>query len=178
MSAIDVTAKPVFSSADANWLAQLRKAQAHIQHALEFTLVFPGSTGSTNEVVQHVEAVCAVTPRIRFCLRSAMIVPEAATGWFHVFLVPDEGFGAIIRLHDRLHVGPLASCLDPLVPYIPHLTVASVEDFELARRIKASLNANNLAITGHIDALEVQERGADIPHCIARIALAHHRLFG
>jgi len=177
-SAIQVIAKPVFAKADADWLAQLREAQAHIQHALEFTLVFPGASGSTQDVVRHVEAVCAATPRIRFCLRSAMIVPEAETGWFHVFLVPDEGFGAIIRLHDRLHVGPLASCLNRAVPYIPHLTVASNDDFDLARRISGSLNANDLALIGHIDALEVQERSAVVPRGIARIPLAHRGLFG
>jgi len=178
MSAIDIVAKPVFAHAHADWLAQLRAAQAHIHDVVEFTLVFPGATGSTQEVVRHVEAVCAATSRIRFCLRSAMIVPEGRTGQFHVFLVPDEGFGAIIRLHDRLHVGPLAACLDREMPYIPHITVASLGDFDVARRIKASLNAHDLALSGHIDALEVQERGAAEPHCIARIALAHHGLFG
>ncbi len=36
---------------------------------------------------------------------------------------------AVIRLHDRLHVGPLASFLRPEQPYIPHLTVVTVRDF-------------------------------------------------
>jgi hypothetical protein len=50
-----------------------------------------------------------------------MIVPDLS--WFHVFLVPDEGFGAIVRPP----VGSLAGGLHPEMPYIPHLTVASVK---------------------------------------------------
>jgi hypothetical protein len=177
MSALEVIAKPVFGKTDADWLTHVREAQAHSAGPPEFTLVFPGAAFAAHEVVQHIEAVCAVTPRIHFCLRSAMIVPDLGLSWFHVFLVPDEGFGAIIRLHDRLHVGPLADSLHPETAYIPHLTVASVKELDVARRMKASLNANDLAITGHIDVVEVHQRDAVTPHCVARISFAHHGLF-
>lgn len=177
MSTFEVAAKPVFAKADTDWLIHVRETQTHGLGPPEFTLVFPGAAFAAHEVVQHVEAVCAVTPRIRFCLRSAMIVPDLSMSLFHVFLVPDEGFGAIIRLHDRLHVGPLADCLHPEMPYIPHLTVASVKELDLARRMKASLNANDLAIAGHIDGVEVHQRDSVTPHCVARISLAHHGLF-
>jgi hypothetical protein len=172
MSAIEVVAKPEFGKAELEWLLNLRQTRAHSSGPPAFTLVFPGADSTMKEVVQHVEATCAFTSRIRFCLRSAIIVPDFNMSWFHVFLVPDEGFGAIIRLHDRLHVGPLASCLRPEVPYIPHLTVASAKELDVARRTKASLNARDLAITGRIDKLEVHENRADGPRCIARIELA------
>jgi hypothetical protein len=102
---------------------------------------------------------------------------DLGTNWFHVFLVPDEGFGAVVRLHDRLHVGPLAGCLRPEVPYIPHLTVASVNALDSARSIKAQLNALDLAISGRIDEVEVHQRDTASPHCIAKLALAHHGFF-
>ncbi|HVH81348.1 MAG TPA: 2'-5' RNA ligase family protein [Stellaceae bacterium] len=176
MSAVEVVARPEFGKADLEWLTQLRQNKARSTGAPAFTLVFPGATAPV-DVVKHVGATCAATPRIRFCLRSAIVVPEHKSGWFHVFLVPDEGFSAINRLHDRLHVGPLACCLSLDFPYIPHLTVASTPEFDKARTIMASLNAKGLAIGGRIDALEVQERGADAPRCIAKIPLAHHGFF-
>ena len=98
-------------------------------------------------------------------------------GLFHVFLVPDEGFGAIIRFHDRLHVGPLAECLRPDVPYIPHLTVATTDELNIARRIKASINANDFDIVRHIDEIEIHQRDSTVPRCIASISLAHHSVF-
>ena len=177
MTTLQVAAKPVFAKSDADWLARTRQEYAHSPGAPEFTLVFPGGDLATDDVLSHVGATCAMTPPIKFCLRSAVIVPELGASRFNVFLVPDEGFGAIVRLHDQLHVGPLADCLRPETPYIPHLTIASVGDFTAARRIKAKLNGFNLEIAGRIEALEVQQRGGDGAKCIATVPLRHHRLF-
>jgi 2'-5' RNA ligase len=172
MSALEVVAKPEFGKTELEWLTQLREKRAHSWGPPSFTLVFPGAE-SADEVVKHVSETCAVTSRIRFCLRSAMIVPEAQMGLYHVFLVPDEGFGAIIRLHDRLHTGPLACCLRPDTPYIPHLTVASTQEYKAARRTVAELNAKDLAIAGRIDEVEVHERDSAEPRCVAKVPLKH-----
>jgi len=177
VGALEVVAKPIFAKSDTEWLTKARAEYAHSPGPPVFRLVFPGAEFSADDVLTHVAATCAVTSPIKFCLRSAVIVPEPGAGSYHVFLVPDEGFGAIIRLHDRLHVGPLAGCLRPEVPYIPHLTVASVKEFNAARRIKAKLNGYDLGIDGRVDALEIHERGGDAPKCIADIPLRHHRLF-
>jgi hypothetical protein len=176
MSALEVVAKPEFGKAELEWLKKLRETKAHSVGTPYFTLVFPGAD-YVPDVVKHVEAVCAFTPRIRFCLRSAMMVPEHQTGWFHVFLVPDEGFSTIIRFHDRLHVGPLACCLRRDAPYIPHMTVASTADPDDARHLMSSLNSKDLAINGRIDEVEIQTRGADEIRCIARVPLVRGGLF-
>ena len=176
MSALEVVARPEFGKAELEWLMEWRQIRAQIPGPPTFTLVFPGAE-SAEEVIKHVRGIGAATPRIRFCLRAAMIVPEAKTGWFHVFLVPDEGFGAIVRLHERLHGGPLACCWRPDMPYIPHLTVASTRELPHARQTMASLNGKDLAIAGRIDELEVQERDLAEPHCIAHVPLARSGLF-
>ncbi|HWD60634.1 MAG TPA: 2'-5' RNA ligase family protein [Stellaceae bacterium] len=172
MSALEVVARPEFGKAELEWLTHLRQMRAHVAGAPAFTLVFPGAQ-SAPEVIKQVQETCAATARIRFCLRSAMIVPEHGMGMFHVFLVPDEGFGAIIRLHERLHVGPLACCLSPDMPYIPHLTVASTDEFSAARQTMALLNAKDLAISGRIDEIEVHERDSAVPRCLAKVPLKH-----
>lgn len=172
MSALEVVAKPEFPRAELDWLVHLRHTRAHSDGAPSFTLVFPGAQ-SSDEVIEQVKATCANTSRIRFCLRSAMIVPEGQMGLYHVFLVPDEGFGAIIRLHERLHAGPLACCLRPEAPYIPHVTVASTQEFATARRTMAMLNARDLAIAGRIDEIEVHERDTVASRCVAKVALKH-----
>jgi len=176
MSALEVVAKPDFARADHEWLTQLRQTKTHSRGAPSFTLVFPGAE-IVADIIRHVETTCSTTPRIRFCLRSAMIVPEHRMGLFHVFLVPDEGFGAIIRLHDRLHVGPMACCLRLDAPYIPHVTIATTREFDEARRIMGSLNARGLAIVGDIEELEVQARDSTEPRRIARAPLARAGFF-
>jgi 2'-5' RNA ligase len=176
MGALEVVAKPEFGKVELDWLTQLREKRAHSQGAPAFTLVFPGAE-SAKDAVRHVETVCTHAPRVRFCLRTAMVVPEHKSGWFHIFLVPEEGFGAIIRLHDRLHHGPLARCWSPDQPYIPHLTVASIRDLEVARALMTTLNTKELAINGRIDEIEVHERDAAETRCIARIPLARNGFF-
>jgi 2'-5' RNA ligase len=185
MGALEVIARPEFGKADLDWLMLLRKLRTQGSETPAFTLVFPGAfpgvfpgtEAATCAVVKHVEAACAATSRIRFCLRSALVVPEHKMGRFHVFLVPDEGFGAIIRLHERLHGGLLAGCLRPDIPYIPHVTVASTREFASARHTMASLNAKGIAITGRIDEIEVQERDSTEPRCLARVPLARGGFF-
>jgi hypothetical protein len=65
----------------------------------------------------------------------------------------------------------------PDPPYIPHLTVASTRDLGHARDTMAALNAKDLAITGRIEALEVQEREFAETHCIARAPLTRNGFF-
>jgi 2'-5' RNA ligase len=177
MSMFEIVARPLFGKAELEWLTRLRATHAHTPGPPEFTLAFPGAAEVPEDVVGHVAAVGAATPRIHFVLRSAVIVPEAGAGTWHVFLVPEEGFGAIIRLHDRLHVGPLAGFLRPEQPYIPHLTVVTVGDFERARHTKAQLNARDLAVSGRIDEIELRRRDGDTVRRVAKVALGRHGLF-
>jgi hypothetical protein len=177
MSALEVIAKPNFSKATLKWLVRLRHERANSEGAPQFTLVFPGSDLPPSDFIRHVARACAVVPCIRFCLRSAIVVPDLDVSWFHVFLVPDEGFGAIIRLHDKLYSGPLADCLRPEMPYLPHLTVASVRDFAEARRIATALNAQELALSGHVDEIEVHVRDPGLAGVLTKVALAHHGFF-
>jgi 2'-5' RNA ligase len=177
MSTLEIVARPVFGKAELEWLTRLRAVHAKSPGPPEFTLVFPGAAERDDDVVAHAEAIGAATPRIHFVLRSAVIVPESGAGTYHVFLVPEEGFGAIIRLHDRLHVGPLAGFLRPEQPYIPHLTVVTVRDFERARHTKAQLNARDLAVSGRIDAIELRRRDGVSARRVATVALGRHGLF-
>jgi 2'-5' RNA ligase len=157
---------------------RLREARAQNSGPPHFTLVFPGSSLEPHEFVREVTAAASGATRVRFCLRSAIVVPDPQVSAYHVFLVPDAGFGSIVRLHDRLHATSLAACLRPDVSYIPHVTVASAHDFATAQKIAASLNSKELSINGRIDELEVHRRDGDVVRCIARVPLAKSGLFG
>jgi 2'-5' RNA ligase len=178
MSSLEVVATPVFASKDRDWLVRLRETHAKSLGPPHFTLVFPGSELEPHDFAQHVAAASAGLHRIAFRLRAAVVAPDPQVRCFHVFLVPDEGFAAIIRLHERLHAGPLDACLSPNFPYIPHLTVASERDFAPARRLAASLNAKDLDIAGRLDELEIHRRDGEVVRTIAKVPLAKGGLFG
>src|SRR5262249_35081380 len=142
------------------------------------TLVFPGAALEPRDFTRAVENAAAGIKQIRFRLRSAMVVADPQVSSAHVFLVPDEGFGAIIRLRERLHAGPLADALRPELPYIPPITGASLRDPAAARQLAASLNAKDLGIVGAIEALELHRRDGAVVRPIATVALAKAGWFG
>jgi hypothetical protein len=173
LESLEVVAHPHFEKSDLGWLTDIRSRRAGSRGAPYFTLVFSGAGLGAADFTRAVTAVAAETPRIRFRLRSALVTPEPAVRRFHVFLIPDEGFGAILKLHDALHAGPIAAALRPDTPYLPHITVATTSDFDAARKLAFALNhGDGLDIHGHIDALEIERRTGEVIKPVAQAPLA------
>ena len=140
--------------------------------------MFPGAEMPPHEFAAAVRAHVKEFAAIRFRLRSALVVPEPVVGRFHVFLIPDEGFGAILKLHDALHAGPIKAALRPDSPYLPHITVATTPDYDVARQLASSLNRKDIDIRGHIDALHVERRAGEVVKRFAEVPLAKAGWFG
>jgi 2'-5' RNA ligase len=178
MDTLEVVARPHFDKTDVAWLKDMRAKRTSNFGPPYFTLVFPGAVMEPADYADFVRQRVHEVPRIRFRLRSALVVPEMTVKRFHVFLVPDEGFGAILRLHDRLHVGPLEVCLRPETPYLPHITIATTADYVAARKLAQGINARDLQIDGVIEALQVERRAGDVAKLIAEIPLEKAGWFG
>ncbi len=178
MDTLEVVARPDFDKTDLAWLTEIRGRRTGSPGPPKFTLVFPGADMEPAAFAAHISGLAEDVPRIRFHLRSALVVPEPTVRRFHVFLIPDEGFGAILRLHDRLHSGPVEACLRPGTPYLPHITIATTSDFGSARKIAASLNAHDISIQGVIETLEVERRDGEVIKTISEIHLAKAGWFG
>ena len=104
---------------------------------------------------EHVRSVAQSQGPIRFFCRYAMVCNDASNDNYYAFLVPDEGYGQISKLHDRLYRGILKQHLRLDIPYVPHIAIATNND---AQRIKAlcdELNSDGVAIQGQIDAMTV-----------------------
>jgi hypothetical protein len=178
MESLEVIAVPHFSKTDLAWLTDIRSRRAGSRGTPYFTLVFSSFGISQPAFVKAVKAYTKDSHAIRFRLRSALVVPEHAIGRFHVFLIPDEGFGAILKLHDALHTGVLKDALRQDSPYLPHVTVATMRDYSTARDLALALNQGGVDIHGHIDTLLVETRsGADV-RVLAEAPLSKGSWFG
>ena len=173
MESLEVIARPHFDKDDLAWLTDIRSRRAGSRGAPYFTLVFPGADLTPKQFADRIRASVKEIPRIRFRLRSALVTPEPMVRRFHVFLIPDEGFGAIHRLHDRLHEGPIEAALRHDAPYLPHITVATTADYAAARKLAQALNQGGIDIPGHIESLEVEHRSGEVIRKVAEIPLAH-----
>jgi hypothetical protein len=178
VDSLEVIARPHFDKADLAWLTDIRSRRAGSRGEPYFTLVFPGAEMAPPEFAAAVRARVKDVAAIRFRLRSALVAPEPVVRRFHVFLIPDEGFGAILKLHETLHAGPIKAALRPDTPYLPHITVATLPDYDAARELAVSLNRRDIDIRGLIDALQVERRAGEVIRRVAEIPLAKAGWFG
>ena len=173
-----VLAYPEFAPEDSVWIEMIRVVHdpAHERVRAHFTLVYPLPDTPEQigvEVVSEVIRVAAAEfAPIAFVLRSAIPFNDLLGPDTDVFLMPDEGFGAIVRLHDRLYTGPLAGELRLDIPTVPHITVARLRDPQAGKRLADTLNARNFAITGTIAALYLVAHDGGTVRTIARVPLS------
>lgn len=123
--------------------------------APHFTMAFGCDQVPEPMYREHVRAVAQSQRVIRFSCRYAMVGNDHSNENYYVFLVPDEGYSEISRLHDRIYRGVLAPYLRLDIPYVPHIGIAATMD---ARRIKAlcdGLNSIGVAMHGQIDTMSV-----------------------
>lgn len=166
-------AYPELAPADRAWIDAIRAEHdpLHRLVAPHFTLVFPVSRVDRDALVTEVTRQAAGCRPIAFVLRSAVPFKDVTAPGADVFLVPDEGFGALVRLHDRLHASALAPELRLDIPAIPHLTVGRAPDPRACKRLADRLNAREFAVPGTIAALDVVERESGPVRTIARVPL-------
>lgn len=127
--------------------------------AAHFTLVFGSGLLGEDEYARHVAAVAATQSPIEFTCRCATLGVDGERGKAHVFLVPDEGFAAITRLHDALYSGPLAAAERLDLPYIPHMTVGTMDDSRRAKKVCLQINEAGVCVPGRLTALVVGALG-------------------
>lgn len=83
-------------------------------------------------------------------------MPEASqTGMARIFLVPDEGFGSIVRLHDGLYSQGLKSAHRLDVPFIPHMTIGAGIELRQAKILVDRLNSQNFEVEFELSELSI-----------------------
>jgi 2'-5' RNA ligase len=155
--ALLVLGYPSLDSADYRWVQAFRAdhdPQFRIV-APHFTLVFPLDDSLEDELTAHVRLHAKSSPKLSFTLRCATLMPDAGSESAHIFLTPDEGFSALVKLHNQLYTGVLAPHLRLDMPFVPHITVGQKDDRQAAQRLVAELNTQNFAIQGSIARLTV-----------------------
>jgi hypothetical protein len=151
-------AYPSLSDADLKFIQEFRDqhdARYRDVVAPHFTMVFACTSIGEDEYLEHVEGVARRCTFVEFHCRYAMVGADDHDETAYVFLVPDEGYGAVSLLHDQLYTRVLAPYLRLDIPYIPHITIGTLDDRAAAKRLCDDLNNRPVTISGSIDALTV-----------------------
>jgi 2'-5' RNA ligase len=156
--ALLVLTYPQLSRSDFDWVQSFRalhdKRHYHFVNP-HFTIVFPVFNIERDTFIDHVEKKVQNFGKIDFVLRCSTIVKDSFSEYTDIFLVPDEGFSRIVRLHDTLYTGLLNSELRLDVPFIPHIGIGGYVDPLICKKYSEELNMKHFAVAGQLDHIHV-----------------------
>lgn len=137
-----------------------------------FTLLTITDNFSKNELSELLRSNLQGQNEISFCLRTALFMPpiNQYESWY-AFLIPDEGFSELCKLHRQIHKGKLRSALDLNFPFIPHITVGSFADKDSCVQLVNEINALPVEIFGSIETLTLVEVVNNQSHVFDEIKL-------
>ncbi len=143
---------PELKPDDFKWIQKIRKTYDRHYHLVNphFTLIFEIDKVTAESLSRHIRSVIKDINVIYFAARCATVMPGLVDKNWYTFLVPDEGYSDIVRLHDRLYTGILASEQRLDIPYIPHMTIGIHCDRESCKALVDKINANSFCISGRI----------------------------
>ena len=149
---------PELKTGDFEWIQDLRAEFCPGEYAIvnpHLTLAFAVDDISQRNLSDHIRLHAAVVPPIDFVLRSCSLVKTVDDDRIYLFLVPDEGYNQILKLHDNLYTGPLTRHLRHDIPYIPHMTIGIFSDTGQAQKAVDDINGREFAIAGQMTAVDI-----------------------
>jgi len=120
-----------------------------------FTLVFPVADSRVPDFTKEVKRQLEGAKSVPFCIRCATVSKDTFTDIWHTFLVPDEGYSKIVKLHDKLYGDKLSPHHRLDIDYIPHIGIDTSTDKTLCKKIVDRWNAKDFAIPGIISSASV-----------------------
>jgi len=170
-----VLAYPEIKTEDFEWIQKIRSQHDELYYNLvepHFTIVFPSTGIETDRFSSHVKKSIGDISSFRFVIRSAMVSDDRFVECFHTFLVPDEGWSDITKLHDRLYVDILAPQLRLDIPFIPHVGIGNSKDARRCKELADTINRGNIEIEGRVRSLDIVNYENDIVTELERISLS------
>lgn len=171
-----VLGRPSMAAADRAWIDALRDRHrgAIFDRAIgaHVTLVFPTEVADPTTATSHLATVAAETAPIDLSFRAAMPWLDRYSDETYIYMVPDAGNGALIRLHDYLYSGPFSDVLRLDLPYVPHITLGRIGEAKIAKALVDDLNAQDIDIKARLDTVELFRLAeGEAPRRLAEVAL-------
>jgi 2'-5' RNA ligase superfamily protein len=155
-----VLAYPNIQSSDFALIQEFRKGNDELFYSVvepHFTIVFPAFDLTKEEFCQAIFDTTIGVEKIDFTIRCATINKDAFNEYYHSFLVPDEGYSKIIKLHDKLYNGHLKGNLRLDIGFVPHIGVGNSKDKFECKKMVDSWNKKDFSIKGKITKLTIVE---------------------
>ena len=175
--ALLVIAYPEITDRDYNCIQEFREHHDELYyHVVEphFTLVFPlrkKVKWETEAFIAEIRKQIRGVQAFEFCIRCATLNKDAFSDYYHAFLVPDEGYSKIVKLHDRLYADKLFPQRALFVDFVPHIGIGNAKDPLKCVEMVDSWNNHEFTVEGRVTALDVADHENDTVQTIQRISL-------
>ncbi len=153
-----VLAYPILAKSYYQLIQDFRKVNDELYYSVvepHFTIVFPVLDKGEDIFIQEIIAKTSQEKSFDFVLRCTTINKDAFQEYYHIFLVPDEGFSKTIKLHDKLYSGILKDNHRLDIDYIPHIGIGNSKDKHFCKSMVDEWNAKDISIQGRIDCLTI-----------------------
>lgn len=122
-----------------------------------WTMIFPLWDLPQAQVAAHIGRVAKKFRPVDFACRYALVHDDDEREDYYIFLVPDEGFSQISRIHDDLYSGFLQPYLRLDLPYVPHIGIATNPDPRRLKIYADEWNRKGRSIAGRVTKLTLSQ---------------------
>jgi len=136
-----------------------------------FTLVFPSRRFEKARLITHIKDIVRGLNEVSFTIRCATVNHTPMHKLYYAFLVPDEGFSGIVKLHDAIYTGFMSDFLKLDAPYLPHITIGVSEAAFVCKNLADKINAENFEISGSIGNVEIIDLDDGVITSVEKISL-------
>lgn len=155
-----VISYPELDNSDYKWIQEYRKKYDSRYFALvepHITLVFPADNIEKNLFIAETRRQIEGIQPFGFIIRVATINFDSFGNFYHEFLVPDEGYSSVVKLHDALYSDAFKQNLSYDIDFIPHIGIGNSDDAEVSKARVDQLNAKGLNIQGRVSSVDIVE---------------------
>lgn len=159
-----VLAYPNLNDKDFELIQNYRKTEDKLFYSVvepHFTIVFPVFDCAEDLFIKEVTEKAQSFGKINFVIRCATINKDAFNEYYHAFLVPDEGYSSITKLHDKIYSGKLKENHRLDIDFVPHIGLGNSKNKFECKRMVDEWNVKDFSIHGSITHLTIvkYERG-------------------
>ena len=153
-----VLAYPKLNSKDFELIQNYRKEKDERYYNVvepHFTIVFPVFDINKEDFIKEIKEKAKEVKEIDLVIRCVTINKDAFNEYFHTFMVPDEGYSKIVKLHDKLYEDKLFDNLRLDLNFVPHIGIGNSKDKFICKKMVDEWNRKDFSINGTISQLTI-----------------------
>lgn len=153
-------AYPELNQRGYDWIQEYRKKNDKLFFDVvkpHITLVFAISDISKDDFINECTSQLKDVKAFNFVSKVATINLDESGNYYHEFLVPDDGYSNVIKLHSMLYSGLFAKHLRYDIDYIPHIGIGNSKNVQESKKRIDGLNKQDFTVKAKVTSVDIVE---------------------